>query len=300
MSKDFLTFLDYTSQELDALLELTEHLSDAFRTGQLPRYLDGKAVALIWDAEGFRNRVAFELGITAMGGVGVQIPDRLDERESIEDVAAYLNNWFDGIVARTRSHEHMQRLADAARIPVINARTDYNHPCEILGDLAYIRAQRGKVAGLKVAFVGEATNLCHPWFESAARLPIEVVQICPPGYSIDTRLLAELRRDAVGELAVTHDLKQGLKDAHVIYTDCWPTYADAQTYQQLKQLFIPYQITTDCLALADPDVLFLPCPPVHRGEEVSAEVMNAANCRVYEAKDYLLPAQNALLVTLLA
>jgi ornithine carbamoyltransferase len=168
MPKDFISFLDYSQEEIVALLDLSEQLRGPFRSKQLPQHLKNKAIALIWDAEGFRNRVAFELGIAAMGGYAVQVPGRLDERESIEDVTAYLSNWFDAIVARTQSHRHMQRLAAAARIPVINARTDYNHPCEILGDLAYIRARKGRLDGLKVAFVGEATNLCHPWFEAAA------------------------------------------------------------------------------------------------------------------------------------
>ena len=164
MTKDFLTFLDYSQSEIIALLDLAEQMRESHRLRRMPQALAGRSVALIWDAEGFRNRVAFELGIASMGGVAVQMPGRLDERESIEDVTAYLDNWFDGIVARVRLHSFMQRLAEAAKIPVINARTDYNHPCEILGDLAYIRARRGSLQGLKVAFVGEATNVCHPWF----------------------------------------------------------------------------------------------------------------------------------------
>jgi ornithine carbamoyltransferase len=299
MAKDFITFLDYSEKEIYSLLDLADQLRAKYGAREMPRYLANKSVALIWDAEGFRNRVAFELGISAMGGTAVQIPGHLDERESIEDVTNYLNNWFDVIVARTRSHSYMQRLGNAARIPVINARTDYNHPCEILGDLAYIRAHRGSLEGLKVAFVGEATNLCHPWFEAAARLPIRVVQVCPEEYSIDKSLLAELQRGAIGELSVTSDLKLGLQDANVIYTDCWPRRTNQAESQKIERLFIPYQITPEALAMAASDVLFLPCPPVHRGEEVSAEAMESPCCHVYEAKDYLLHAQNAILATLL-
>jgi ornithine carbamoyltransferase len=275
-------------------------LHDQWGFGQLPRPLNGKAIALIWDAEGFRNRVAFELGIPALGGIAVQIPGRLDERESIEDVTTYLNNWFDAIVARTKSHRHMQRLAAAARIPVVNARTDYNHPCEILGDLAYLRARKGRLEGIKVAFVGEATNLCHPWFEAAARLPIQVVQISPEGYQIEPDLLAELRQDAAGELSVTSDLRTGLREADVVYTDCWPARRNESERQHIQELFMPYQITKENLAWAAVDVLFLPCPPVHRGEEVSEDAMQSAACCVYEAKEYLLHAQNAILITLLS
>jgi len=298
--KDFVTFLEYTREELLALLGLSEKLRQQWISKQLPRYLQGKAIALVWGAEGFRNRVAFELGIAMLGGTAVQIPGRLDERESIEDVTRYLNNWFDAIVARTKPHQYMQRLASAAQIPVINARTDYNHPCEILGDLAYIRARKGRIEGIKVAFVGEATNLCHPWLEAAARLPIQVVQVCPAGYQVDPALLAELRQGAVGELSVTEDLKAGLQNADVVYTDCWPARRDDAECQRVQQLFAPYQITAENLAWARPDVLFLPCPPVHRGEEVSASAMQSPACCVYDAKEYLLHAQNAVLVTLLS
>ena len=118
-----------------------------------------------------------------MGGKAVQVPGKLDSKEPIEDVVRYLQNWFHAIVARTETHSHMIRLAKAASVPVINAKTDHNHPCEILADLTYIRAQRGSLDNLKVVFVGEPTNLCHPWFEAAARLPIEVTQVCPKGYA---------------------------------------------------------------------------------------------------------------------
>ena len=299
MPKDFITFLDYTEAEMISLLDLAGTLRDAWQTKQLPQNLKGKSIALIWDAEGFRNRVSFELGIAAMGGIAIQIPGQLDVRESIEDVAAYLDNWFDGIVSRARTHSHMQRLANAAQLPLINARTDFNHPCEILGDLAYIRAKRGTLEKLKVAFVGEATNLCHPWFEAAARLPIQVIQICPKEYRVDARFLSELQQDAIGILAVSHDLDTGLKDTNVVYTDCWPKRNSQEEHEHIAQQFLPYQITVEKLKLTSSDVLFLPCPPVTRGEEVSEDAMTYLGHHVYEAKEYLLHAQNAVLTALL-
>lgn len=299
MAKDFITFLDFTSADLIALLDLADTLRDAWQAKRLPQNLAGKSIALIWDAEGFRNRVAFELGIAAMGGIAVQIPGKLDERESIEDVARYLDNWFDGIVSRARKHEHMQRLAAASEHPVINARTDFNHPCEILGDLAYIRTQCGRLEGLKVAFVGEATNLCRPWCEAAARLPIDVVQICPPGYEVDADFIAQVQRDAIGTVSVSQDLDAGLQDADVVYTDCWPHRSGPEDHARIARQFLPYQITAEKLWLAAPDVFFLPCPPVTRGEEVSEDAMAYLGHHVYEAKAYLLHAQNAVLTALL-
>ncbi len=299
MPKDFLTFLDFTQADLVALLDLAGTLREAWEAKRLPQALAGKSIALIWDAEGFRNRVSFELGIAAMGGIAVQIPGKLDEREFIEDVARYLDNWFDGIVSRARRHDHMLRLAAAAQPPVINARTDFNHPCEILGDLAYIRARRGSLDGLRVAFVGEATNLCHPWFEAAARLPIHVTQICPTGYEVSAEFIAQVQRDAVGTVAVSHELDASLKDADVVYTDCWPRRSSPEDAERVARQFLPYQITAEKLRLAAPDVLFLPCPPVTRGEEVSEDAMATLGHHVYEAKAYLLHAQNAVLSMLL-
>lgn len=300
MPKDFITLLDYSEKEILSLLDLAEELCKQTHAHTLPQHLKGKSIALIWDAEGFRNRVAFELGIALMGGIAVQVPGRLDEREVIEDVTAYLGNWFDAIVSRARLHGHMQRLAAAAPVPVINARTDHNHPCEILGDLAYIRARLGRLDRVKVAFVGEATNLCYPWLEAAARLPIEVVQICPEGYFADENLFAEMKQDAVGRLSVTSDFVCGIRDANVVYTDCWPSHSTDEEYQHIKRLFSPYQVTAESLKSAAADVLFLPCPPVHRGEEVSEDAMRSPACQVYEAKEYLLHAQNAVLVNLLS
>jgi len=300
MASDFLALTDFTGSELTALMDLADGMREAWNGGGMPQCLGGRNVALVWDAGGFRNRVAFELGIAAMGGKAVQVPGKLDVREPIEDVARYLENWFHAIVARTESHAHLLRLARAAGIPVINARTDHNHPCEILGDLTYIRAVRGTLAGLKVVFVGEPTNLCHPWFEAASRLPITVIQACPEGFEADPRYLEGLRAEAIGSLQVTHDLEGSLRGADVVYTDCWPKRASAGEAERIRGLFLPYQITEERLAIAGPDCFFLPCPPVTRGEEVSSGAMETRSRHVYAAKEYLLHAQNAVLSLLLS
>ncbi len=299
MSRDFVSLLDWSQQEIVALLDLADEMRREWRAGPMQQRLRGRRVALIWDAGGFRNRVAFELGIAAMGGTAVHVPRELDAREPIEDVVRYLANWFDAIVARTRTHQHMLRLAAAAAVPVINARTDFNHPCEILGDLSWVRAQRGTLEGLKVAFVGEATNLYHPWFEAAARLPITVTQICPAGYEVRPDVLARMRRGAVGCLETTNEIAAGLAGADVVYTDCWPARATDEDRALVADRFLPYQVTAERLRRARPGALFLPCPPVTRGEEVSPDAMESPACRVYEAKDHLLHAQNAVLATLL-
>ncbi len=299
MQRNFLSLLDWSAEELLHIVEAAESFRHRWNARNSPPALKGKRIALIWDAPGFRNRVAFELGIAELGGVSVEVPGRLDERERLEDVARYLDTWFDAIVARTATHEHMLRLAQSTRTPVVNARTSFNHPCEILGDLAYVRQQRGSLEDLRVAFIGEATNLGHSWFEAAARFPIHVVQVCPEGYEVKKGFLQQIAREASGEVSVSHDLLSAVANADVIYTDCWPARDTDEDHRRVSDLFLPYQVTERVLRASSREVIFLPCPPVHRGEEVSESAMNSPACHVYEAKEYLLHAQNALLATLL-
>jgi ornithine carbamoyltransferase len=295
VTMDFIHLTDFTEANLVSLMDRADALREAWAEAKMPRCLENKNVALVWDAGGFRNRVSFEMGIQAMGGRAIQVPGKLDVREPIEDVARYLQNWFHAIVARTETHAHMTRLADAASIPVINARTDHNHPCEILGDLTFIRDRRGSLDGLRVVFAGEPTNLCHPWFEAAARLPITVIQACPPGRETNPEYLRRLGNGARGVLAISNDLDESLEGADVAYTDCWPKAASDAEAEKIRKEFLPYQITSEKLARAKPDCFFLPCPPVTRGQEVSAEVMQKHGETVYKAKEYLLHAQNAVL-----
>ena len=299
MPKDFISFLDWSADDLSDLVKAAQTFHRWWVERKSPPALKGRRIALMWGATGFRNRVAFELGIAELGGISVGIPGPIDESEPLEDVARYLGNWFDAIVARTATREQMLRLARSVRVPVINARTSFNHPCEILGDLAYVREQRGDLNGLRIAFIGEATNLGHSWFEAAARYPIHVVQVCPAGYEVEAQFLQRIARGAEGEVAVSQDIHSTIADADVIYTDCWPAGETDEDHQRIRELFLPYQVTEEILRLSSQDALFLPCPPVHRGEEVSDGAMNWPGCRVYEAKEYLLHAQNALLVALL-
>ena len=299
MPKDFITFLDWSADELSDLVNAAQTCRQLWVEENSPPALAGLRIALLWGAPGFRNRVSFELGIAELGGTSVEIPGTIDVNEPLEDVARYLDNWFDAIVARTATHDQMLRLARSVRIPVINARTSFNHPCEILGDLAYAKEQRGNLSDLRVVFVGEATNLGHSWFEAAARFPIHVVQVCPVGYEVEAQFLQRIAREAEGEVSVSQDIYSAIADADVIYTDCWPARGTGEDQQRIRDMFLPYQITEEILRAAPRDALFLPCPPVHRGEEVSHGAMEWPACRVYEAKEYLLHAQNALLVSLL-
>lgn len=280
MVTDFLALDDYRADTLIPILGRASDLASDWRGRRLPQSLEGIRVALIVDDSGWRNTTAFELGTKAMGGLCVTTPITLQGQEAVSDLARYLDNWFDIIVARTPHLDRLRELAAFARAPVVNARTRSNHPCETLGDLAFILAERGTLEGLRIAVVAPDANILGSWAEAAAVLPLSVIQIYPARWHAH-------RFGGVERFSTTENM-DALATADVVVTDCWPRNAEAE-------ILLPYQITTAALGRFAPDAWFIPCPPVTRGQEVSAEAMDAPNCCTSEAKAFLLHAQNALL-----
>lgn len=283
MPADFLSVDDLDTATIMAILTRAQDLSTQWQARVASQSLAGLRVALINDDGGWQNTTAFELGIGALGGQCVRVPLTLLGKERIEDLAAYLDNWFDIIVVRTPDLGRLRALAAAARTPVINARTMSNHPCETLGDLAFILSQRGSLDGLRVVVIAPDANILGSWAEAANVLPIDVVQIFPQRWHAS-------RFDRVTRFSATTALDE-ITGADVLITDCWPKGATPAE-------MLPYQVNGDLIGRIRPDSLFIPCPPVTRGEEVTDEAMRAPTCRSVEAKAYLLHAQNALLEAL--
>ncbi|MCW5890944.1 MAG: ornithine carbamoyltransferase [bacterium] len=291
----FLSLRDWGAARAVETLDRADVLSALWRDDRMPQSLAGVRVALWFPDGGFRNRLAFELGAQAMGAIVAYMPGEVGAPEPVDDVAAYLANWFDVLVVRTWGHADLVRLAASERLPVVNGRTAEGHPCEILGDLLHLRRRRGTLDGLAVAYVGPASNIGTSWLEAASILPIRVVQVCPPGYETAPALLAELRAGAAGTLAVSHDLDDALRDVDVIYTDCWPSSRPGETRDDVARAFRPYRIDVRHLERLRDDGVFLPCPPVTRGEEVTAAAMSSPRCESPAAKERLLHVQNAIL-----
>lgn len=290
--KSFLEIGDLSTDELMYVLDRADALQRLWHANQMPQSLASKRVALWFFGNGFRNRLAFEIGARAMGADVSFVPGDLGVQEPIDDIGHYLKNWFSMLVVRARSHVDLTTLHAQVDISIINARTNYNHPCEVVGDLHYIRQRRGSLEGLNVVFVGEASNLCMSWFEAAVRFPISVTQVAPPGYEVDSKLLDTMKASARGSLGVSHDLSNQIgSNTDVIYTDCWPIGEESA----IRALFLPYQIDNNILKKMSGTGFFLPCPPVTRGQEVTAEAMNSHLCHAYEAKAHLLHAQNSIM-----
>lgn len=290
-----ISLTDLSGRELIRILNRADFLADAWRQNKMPRTLENKRVCLWFYGQGFRNRLAFEIGARAMGASVSYIPGELGVNEPLEDIGHYLDKWFSILVVRAKNHDDLIYLSENTAIPVVNARTNHNHPCEILGDLQFIRRYRGGIDGLKVVFVGEVTNLCMSWFEAAVRLPISVTQAAPEGYTAGKGLLSKLNAGAAGEIRTSGELEPLIPGADLIYTDCWPHADDPVGKQRIKELFLPYQIAGRHLKMLREGSIFLPCPPVTRGQEVSRDAMESKLCLNYRAKEYLLHSQNAVL-----
>ncbi|NPU68434.1 ornithine carbamoyltransferase [Bradyrhizobium sp. 83012] len=276
--RDILALGDLDGSDILGMLMRAQELAACWRSREMPQTLAGRRIALVVDDGGWRNTTAFDLGVRAMGGLCVHAPIRLNATEAVEDLAAYLDNWFDAVVCRTPELELLYALSHWAQAPVINARTRQNHPCETLGDLAFLWHRHGTIDGLKIAVVAPAANILGSWIEAAQVLPIDVVQVYPA------------RWHAPGEsprFHVTTDL-DALQDADVIVTDCWPRDEEPSVLQD-------YQITASVLDSLRPNLDFLPCPPVTRGQEVSGDAMLHQACRSVQVKAFLLHAQNAAL-----
>ncbi|MBN2736841.1 MAG: hypothetical protein JXR70_07645 [Spirochaetales bacterium] len=291
--KHFIEITDFSTDQLLALLDRADTLRQAWKNNAMPRTLNGKRVALWFFGNGFRNRLAFEIGARAMGAEVSYIPGDLGTHEPLEDIGHYLKNWFNLAIIRCKNHNDLAALAAKNCLPIINGRTNFNHPCEILGDLQYIRLKRGSLDGLEILFVGELTNLCMSWMKAASRLAIRVVQAGPRDFLLSEKALVEMNKNIRGEIAVTENLESALSvKTDILYTDCWPK---SLIRNEISDLFLPYQIQTRHLEKMNPQGFFLPCPPVTRGEEVSAESLKHPLCQNYEAKDCLLHSQNAIM-----
>ncbi len=295
--KHFLRVDDFSKEEICMILDRANRLQRCWKSNAMPKSLKDKKIALWFYGQGFRNRVAFEIGARSMGADVSYIPGDLGIHEPIEDIAHYLNNWFSLLVIRCKEQNDICRVAADSAFPVINARTSANHPCEIIGDLQYIYGRRGTLDDLAVVFVGEVTNLCMSWFEAARVLPIHVTQVGPEGFLGSAELIEKMNDGATGSIRVSSVMDaQITKETDVIYTDCWPSNGNKEA---IKELFLPYQITKSVVRKMNPKGFYMPCPPITRGEELSEDSLTAPQYCDYQAKEYLLHSQNAIMEYLL-
>lgn len=297
MFTDLVSLADLTADEILGVLALADDLKALNKAGTPHRPLKGKTLAMIFEKPSLRTRVTFETGIYQLGGQAVVLNTNLGERESVPDVARNLERWVHGIMARTFSHEKVVQLAEYSSVPVINALTDKLHPCQILADAQALREHTGRLDGLKVVFVGDGNNVFASWCNFAARIPIELVLVCPKGYEAEADIM-EFAARCGANVTITQDTER-VRGADAVYTDVWASMGQEDEQAKRAADFAPYQVNASLMRLARPDAVFMHCLPAHRGDEVTDDVIDGPNSIVFDQAENRLHVQKAVMATLM-
>jgi ornithine carbamoyltransferase len=296
--RDFLTLLDCSPEELDRLVARAQELKRMRAAGTDHRPLKGRTIAMIFQMHSTRTRVAFEAGMSQLGGHAVVLSPQdaqLGRGEPIEDTARVLSQMVDAIVIRTASHADVEQLAATATVPVINAMTARFHPCQLLADVQTFEELRGPIRGRSVAFVGDGYNMCNSYINAARQWGFRLRIACPPGFEPDPALVGQ-----ANGVTLVPGPREAVTGADLVVTDVWSSMGHEQEAARRREIFAPYQVHEALLDHAAPDALFMHCLPAHRGEEVSATVLDDPRSAVWQEAGNRLHSQKALLEFLLA
>ncbi|MDM5337805.1 ornithine carbamoyltransferase [Fictibacillus enclensis] len=300
--KHLLTLADWTSEEIEQILNYAIQLKKEKQPKQL---LAGKTLGMIFEKSSTRTRVSFEVGMLQLGGHALHLSSRdiqMGRGESIADTAKVLSRYLDGIMIRTFQHEIVEELAAHADIPVINGLTDDYHPCQVLADLMTILEYKKSFAGQKLAYVGDGNNMAHSLMIGSAKVGLNCTIITPENYEPKQEIVLkakEIAQKTGAEIVVTHDLKDGICNADAVYTDVWASMGWEDEANERISAFQDYQVNQEVLALAKPDYIFMHCLPAHRGEEVTAEVIDGPNSVVFDEAENRLHVQKALMASVM-
>jgi ornithine carbamoyltransferase len=298
--RDLLNFDGLSRREFDAILALADELKRKQKRGVAHRLLAGKGLALVFEKPSLRTRATFAVGMTQLGGDAVYLGPAevgLGTRETPADCARNLDRWFDLITVRTFSHKIIEEIAEYSSVPVINALTDDFHPCQVLADCQTLIEHKGKLGGLKIAFVGDGNNMVHSWLEAAAIVPFSFALACPKGYEPDETILKRAV-NAGADITITHAVEEAVSGADAIYTDVWTSMGQEKETQARLNAFRPYQVDSRTVALAKKDAVVMHCLPAHRGEEITHEVLESPQCVAFDQAENRLHAQKAVMVWL--
>ncbi|MEW5959122.1 MAG: ornithine carbamoyltransferase [Chloroflexota bacterium] len=306
MMRHFLDISDFSADELWQFLNKARELKDEWQAGGNQPILKGKILGMIFQKPSLRTRVSFEVGMLHLGGEVLYLSPAeigLGKRESVPDIARVMSGYVDGIMARVFDHQHVLQLAQYGRVPVINGLSDYSHPCQALADVFTIWEHFGRLEGLAVAYVGDGNNVANSLAIAAVTLGAHFRIATPPGYELlaeaMTRVKSLAQRRGVS-VTVSTDPAAAVTGADVIYTDVWTSMGqEAETEQRLK-IFPPYQVNAGLVAQAKPGAIVMHCLPAHRGEEITDEVADGPQSRLFPQAENRLHAQKGILALLLA
>ena len=299
--KHFLSSADLSRERLLGLFRLAADLKQRWKVGRRGAPLAGRTLALIFEKQSLRTRVTFEVGMTQLGGRAVYLSGSeigLGTRESVPDVARNLSRWVDGIAARVFAHATVEGLARHATIPVINALSDFEHPCQALADYFTLWERGVDLSAMRLAWIGDGNNVCHSVVLTGALLGANMVIACPPGYEPEAGVVAQVRALG-GQLQVTTDAKEAATGADVLYTDVWVSMGQEAQREERREAFSRYQLSDRLLGFAKPSAVVMHCLPAHRGEEITDTVLDGPRSIVLDQAENRLHAQKAVIFELL-
>jgi ornithine carbamoyltransferase len=302
MKKDLLSEYDLERADFEFIFEEAHRLKRLLREGKEHHLLKGKTLGMIFDKSSTRTRISFEVGMFQLGGVSLFLSNRdtqLGRGELIADSARIMSRYLNGIMIRTFSQESVEEFARHATIPVINGLTDLLHPCQMLSDLFTIIEKRGTYEGLKVAYVGDGNNMANSWINAAARLPFHLDLACPDGYDPDAAILKRGIAEAPAGVVLHRDPAEAVRDADVVYTDVWVSMGQEAERQEKMKRFQGYQVNRALIDRAKKDVLVMHCLPAHRGEEITAEVIDGPRSVIIDEAENRLHVQKAVMEILM-
>ncbi|MFA5176763.1 MAG: ornithine carbamoyltransferase [Candidatus Omnitrophota bacterium] len=303
MKKDLISINDLTTKEIKELFDLTDKLKR--NKARFGKVLAGKTLALIFQKPSNRTRVSFEVGMFQLGGHSLYLAPNeinLGVRESIADVAKTLSRYIDGIVIRTFEHKNCLELAKEATVPVINGLSDFSHPCQALADLYTVKEKLKALKGLTLAYVGDGNNVCNSLLFICAKLGVNMNVGCPVGYEPSAAVFKDAKAAAeagAAKINLFNDASSAVKGADIVYTDVWASMGQEDEAAKRKEAFKDFQVNQELVKLAKPKALIMHCLPAHRGEEITADVLDSQNAVVFDEAENRMHVQKAVLIKLL-
>lgn len=303
MKKDLLSLLDLDRKDFIHLFELAFMFKRRASQGISDMHLAGKSLGLIFDKKSTRTRVAFETAMIQLGGTPIYMSTQdtqISRNEPACDTARVLSRYIDVLAMRTFDHALVEEFAASSTIPVINALTDLYHPCQILSDIMTVIEKKGGFEGKKIVWVGDGNNVANSWVNAAAVLDLDLVVATPEGYGIREDILAKALERGGRKIVFSHDPKEAVKNADVVYTDVWASMGQEQEQSKRVAAFKGFQVNRSLLATAKPDVTVMHCLPAHRGEEISEEIIEAPEAVFWDQAENKRHMHKAILQALLS
>jgi ornithine carbamoyltransferase len=302
--KDFLTINDFSDEQLKQLLAESGELKKLYKAGERDLCLAGKALAMLFEKPSLRTRISFEVAMTDLGGSSIYVKPEdiggIGKREPVKDMARVLSRYADGIMARTFEHGTVIELAEFATVPVINALTDFSHPCQAMADMLTISEHCGRLEGVKIAFIGDGNNVARSLAFACAKLGMKMTIATPEGYRLDAESIETANRMSASSVSQTGDPTQAVSEADIIYTDTWVSMGQEDEKKKRITDFAGFQINAELLKSAPANAKIMHCLPAYRGFEITEDAAESADSIIFDQAENRLHFQRALLKKLMS